>query len=172
MTKAEYHNLFKKMYTPLCNYANSIIQDYHSAEDVVQSLFVDFWEKKDTLEVAKDKIENYLVRSVKFKCIDHQRKKSVHLKYETEIRYTKDDDDEDPVEINKEAIYLAIAQLPEKTKAVFIDGKLNGLSYEEIAEKLNISKKTVENQMGRAFRHLRKILKEHNVFKIILFFIG
>ena len=174
MNKAEYHILFKKMYTPLCNYANTILKDHDTSEDIVQGLFVDFWEKRENLSVAEDKIENYLVRATKLNCIDHLRKQNVHRKYETEIKHTQNDntDDVDDSEINKEAIYLAIAQLPEKTKIVFINGKMNGLSYDEIAKKMDISKKTVENQMGRAFKHLRRILKDQKLFELFqIFFI-
>ena len=68
---------------------------------------------------------------------------------------------------------LAISELPEKTRAVFMMSKLDGLSYKEIAEDLEISPKTVENQMGRAFRHLREKLanyKELLAFLLFLFF--
>ena len=74
MTKSEFNNLFNKLYNPLCNYAYAIIKDFDQSEDIVQDIFVSFWNKQNELNLPKDKIENYLVRSIKFKCIDLQRK--------------------------------------------------------------------------------------------------
>ena len=64
---------------------------------------------------------------------------------------------------------MSISQLPEKTREVFILSKQEGMSYKEISEKLNISPKTVENQMGRAFKHLREKLKNYKELLILLF---
>jgi RNA polymerase sigma-70 factor (ECF subfamily) len=162
MTRAEFNELFERLYSPLCNYAFAIVKSHDEAEDIVQAILVDFWNKedKDQIEV---KLDNYLIRAVKFKCIDYQRKAVVRRKYEAEALYTTAIADEEPEEENpklKEVVGVAIAQLPEKTRQVFVMCKIDGKSYKEIADELKISPKTVENQMGRAFRHLRESLKD------------
>jgi RNA polymerase sigma-70 factor (ECF subfamily) len=173
MTKAEFQILFKRLYNPLCNYANSILSNYDQAEDVVQDVLYDFWQKQETSEVNQDKIDHYLIRAVKYKCINIHRKSLVEKEYQTEVFHTNSDyynNDDEAVDY-KAILYRAIGQLPEKTKQVFLMSKVEGLKYQEIAENLNISLKTVENQMGRAFKHLRLILKNEKLFQFLLFFL-
>ena len=127
-------------------------------------------EKKAEIE---EKAKQYLVRSVKFKCIDYQRKEIVKRKYEKETLHVQDAVVQEPFEEDtstgmKDALMLAISELPEKTRDVFMLCKLDGLSYKEIAEHFSISPKTVENQMGRAFRHLREKL---HLYKGLLLFL-
>lgn len=175
MTRAAYNKLFEESYSSLCNYAYAIVKDYDEAEDIVQGVFVNFWnnEKKDEIV---DKAKQYLVRSVKFKCIDYQRKEIVKRKHEQEILHTheavvQDEMDEDSETGMKDALMLAIAELPEKTREVFMLSKLDGLSYKEIADHCEISPKTVENQMGRAFRHLREKLQAYKELLILILFL-
>jgi RNA polymerase sigma-70 factor (ECF subfamily) len=175
MTKEAYNKLFAESYSSLCNYAYAIIKDYDEAEDIVQGVFVNFWnnEKKGEIE---EKAKQYLVRSVKFKCIDYQRKEIVKRKYEKETLHVQDAIVQEPFEENtdtgmKDALMLAISELPEKTRDVFMLCKLDGLSYREIAEHFDISPKTVENQMGRAFRHLREKLHVYKDLLLFLFFL-
>jgi len=175
MTKAEYNKLFEESYSSLCNYAYAIVKDYDEAEDIVQGVFVNFWnnEKRDELV---DKAKQYLVRSVKFKCIDYQRKAVVKRKYEKETLHTQEavvqeDIGEDDSTNMKDVLMMAISELPEKTREVFMLSKLDGLSYKEIAEHFDISPKTVENQMGRAFRHLREKLKSYKDLLILVLFL-
>ncbi len=161
MTRTEFNELFERLYSPLCNYALSILKSRDEAEDTVQGIFVDFWNRED--KNIEGNIDHYLIRAVKFKCIDYQRKAIVRRKYEAETLHTSTIEDDQPEEENpkmKEVVGVAIANLPEKTRQVFILCKMEGKSYKEIAEMLKISPKTVENQMGRAFRHLRESLKD------------
>lgn len=165
MTESEYKILFNKLYSPLCNYASKIIKNIDEAEDIVQGIFVEFWNKENRDELAP-KAEQYIVRSIKFKCIDYQRKEKVKRKHQEEaIQYTNQFDEEEVIAFDsdeiKMAIQLAIEQLPPKTKEVFVQSKINGKRYKEIAEEMNISTKTVENQMGRAFKYLREHLTKY-----------
>lgn len=175
MTKEAYNQLFESSYSSLCNYAYAIVKDYDEAEDIVQGVFVNFWNNENKEEIEA-KAKHYLVRAVKFKCIDYQRKEIVKRKHEKEMIHVTDIWEEEEETENtrlKDTLMLAISELPEKTRAVFMMSKLDGLSYKEIAEDLEISPKTVENQMGRAFRHLREKLanyKELLAFLLFLFF--
>lgn len=177
MTREEFHNLFEKHYNQLCNYAFVILKNHDEAEDVVQGVFVDFWNRpeKDSIQAS---YENYLVRAVKFKCIDIQRRDLVKRKYEAEAVHLQKNQNEEYIEEDNqlgEKLKEVVDQLPEKTKEVFILCKQDGMSYKDIAAKLGISVKTVENQMGRAFRHLREGLKAYKEMVqalIIYFWIG
>lgn len=173
MTKEEYHILFKTHYNSMCNYAFAIVKSHEDAEDIVQGVFVDFWNKEDKDEISAQ-FENYLIRSVKFKCIDFHRKQVVKRKYEAEAIHEQSHFDEEDNQENpalKDLINLSIGQLPEKTQEVFRLSKLEGMSYKEIADQLGISPKTVENQMGRAFKMLREKLKDYKDLLILLFFL-
>lgn len=173
MTKEEYHSLFKEHYNSMCNYAFAMINNRDEAEDIVQGVFVDFWNKPDK-ETITAEFENYLIRSIKFKCIDFHRKEVVKRKYEEAAVHEQSQFDEEDNEENpalKDLINLSISQLPEKTQEVFRLSKLEGMSYKEIADQLGISPKTVENQMGRAFKMLREKLKNYKDLLILLFFL-
>ena len=173
MNKSEFHTLFDELYSPLCNYAFAILKDHDEAEDIVQGIFVDFWNKENKDSISTE-YERYLIRAVKFKCIDFQRKEGVKRKYQAEAIHTQSSvihEKEEEDSNLKEVLNLAIAQLPDKTRRVFMMSKLDGLSYKEIAEQMDISPKTVENQMGRAFRHLREKLAKHKDLLIFLVYL-
>jgi len=172
MSKKEYQILFETHYSKMCRYAFAIVQDHDEAEDIVQTVFVDFWKKEDKENITAN-FENYLIRAVKFKCIDFQRKLVVKRKYEAEAIHEQShtEEVEDNQDEMKRLLHKAISELPEKTREVFMMSKLDGLSYKEIAESLEISPKTVENQMGRAFKHLREKLKKNPALMAILIFI-
>jgi len=175
MTKQEFQILYHQLYSPLCNYATTIINDPDGAEDIVQDILYQFWEKRLDINVAPDKYENYLVRAVKFKCIDTHRQDKVKRKYESEVlsATTNSDDPAESADIDyQEILFTAIAQLPEKTREVFTMSKIDGLKYGEIAKYLDISIKTVENQMGRAFIILRTVIKKEQLFSLIIIFIS
>jgi len=173
MNATDFQALFDSLYSPLCNYAFAIVKDHAEAEDIVQALFVEFWSKRDTLEIDTHP-EHYLTRAVKFKCIDFQRKEIVKRKHVAEALHeanasTFDEDDSTAIQL-QEALTVAIAQLPEKTREVFLMAKQDGLRYAEIADQLEISIKTVESQMGRAFKILREKLSHHQLYALLVMF--
>ncbi len=164
----EIKEIFTQYYSPLCNYATKIIADSVTAEDIVQNLFIQLIENND-IDIKKP--ERFLLRAVKFKCIDYLRTKNfnseIHLDNLPELI---DSDKQDITEEDIEPLlhYFA-AKLPPKTREVFLLSRKSGLKYKDIAEKLNISVKTVENQMGRALRIMRQLLKEQEFLTILLF---
>lgn len=164
-----FEQLFHLHYSPLCNYALKIINDSALAEDLVQQLFLQLYEKRALVKVTQP--ERYLLRCVKFKCIDYHRTK----KTKSEIRLEQIPDDSLNVssDISEEDIepllhYFA-AKLPLKTRQVFLLSRNSGLTYKEIAEEMDISVKTVESQMGRALRHMRSLLKAQNFLSLLPF---
>jgi RNA polymerase sigma-70 factor (ECF subfamily) len=166
--KTEIQNLFNQYYSPLCNYATKIISDSTIAEDIVQDLFIQLWEneKLDNIENT----ERFLLRATKYKCIDYLRTKRINIEISLEnlpeIIYTEDKD------INEEDIepllHYYTSKLPPKTREVFLLSRKSGLTYKEIANDLNISVKTVENQMSRALRIMRELLKDNELLIFIL----
>ena len=167
MTKQEFKKLFEQYYNPLCNFASTILYSSIKAEDAVQDVFIKMWQKKDTIG-GLENVKAYLFTATKNKCFEYLRKLKLERKLseENESRLEMSSsiniDDETDKYVLKEKLFNSIRQLPPKCRDVFTMSKINGLTYSEIADELGISPKTVENQMGRALRLLREIMKTKN----------
>lgn len=138
---------------------------------MVQQFFVHFWENKEKLNLSSS-LSSYFYRSIHNRCLNELKHLKVKHYYklhnEEERKLEESSEENDSSETLQNRIQLAINTLPEKRKKIFMMNKLEGFKYKEIAETLNISVKTVENQMGAALKHLRNELKNHPEFIIIL----
>ena len=164
----QFQVVFRTYYNLLCNYAFTFTKDADASEDLVQDLFIKIWEQRRGL-LKEASIRYYLFTAVRNNCITWLRREkqsaTVQLTgYET-ISATMDYPDGPMDEERDEKILLeqAIARLPPKCKEVFLLSRFGKLSYKEIATNLDISPKTVENQLGKALKMLRAFLKESGV---------
>ena len=167
-----YTLLMNNYYKNLCGYANLFTKDPSKSEDIVQNVFVKLWVYRKKVD-SNIPIKRYLHKSVYNEFIDQYRKnKSVisleekHLKaINTVIDNNSFDIEQLMTRVNNE-----IEKLPGKCKRVFILNKKEGLTHDEIAEYLQISKKTVEGHITRAFKILnQKLGKKIKSILIILF---
>lgn len=149
--------LFHKYYPVLCLFAAKYLKDMDLSRSVVQQVFIDIWIKREKNSITGS-VKSYLFQAVRNKSIDHLRK----VKPTVEISEMKEKPDNDTfsdvmeiAELNNR-INSAINQLPDKCREIFLLCRMNGLKYHEIAEKLDVSVKTVEMQMGIALKRLRK----------------
>lgn len=161
--------IFKEYYSPLCNYATKIVKVPSIAEDIVQSLFIQLWEN-DTLSSIENH-ERFLLRSVKFKCIDYLRKNNSSITQLTN-EASSNNQSTNLEDLNEEDIepllhYFA-SKLPPKTREVFLLSRTSGLTYKEIALEKGIAVKTVEAHMSKALRTMRGLLKEHDFFSLLV----
>ena len=138
----------------------------NQAEDVVQDVFVRLWDKRDQMDQERN-IRSYIYTMVRNHALEIIRRQSLGSKINQELLYLQNDTEESPVEeteIEKivilDQIYVSIRQLPPKCGEVFTLSKVNGLSYAQIAEHMDISIKTVENHMGKALKLLREMLNQ------------
>lgn len=161
-------DIFDRFYTPLCNYACAFLSDRHVAEDIVQSLFIQLWEKERISDLKNP--EPFLLRCVKYKCIDHGR--GAKQKYEQSYADLPEPLAPSNSEMAEEDIlpilHFFASQLPPKMQRVFLLSRTNGLSYKQIAEQEKISIKTVENQMGTALKKIKQLLIDHHYLPIVL----
>ncbi len=161
-----FEKLFRNYYAPLCYYASKILQNDGAAEEIVQDFFVRLWEKRADIEIETS-LKNYFFRSVKNLCLNQIKHESVKLQHVksviSEAESTEYSDHFQEVNLQKD-IKEGIAALPEKRREIFRLSREEGLKYREIADKLNISIKTVEAQMGLAIKTLRDRLKKYNSF--------
>ncbi|RAV28955.1 RNA polymerase sigma factor [Sinomicrobium soli] len=167
-----YVYLMEKYYRRLCIYANSLTNDRLAAEDIIQNVFVRLWRRRHLLTIQTS-LKSFLYKSVYNEYIDQHRKNTALLN--TEKRYIKHlheiidtEDTEDSQKLVKR-VFEAVQDLPPKCREIFLLSKKNGLTNVEIAEYLNISSNTVENQISKAFRILRKELKNcfHTLFLLL-----
>ncbi len=159
--------LFRLYYQPLKSYATNIIEDNELAEGIVQEVFINLWENRNKLENTAPKA--YLYQLVKNRALNKIRHQKVKNKYTEEILHTENEwiDEELDHEDLVAKIYMSIDKLPAQCKKVFIMSRMHGLKHKEIAEDLNISIKTVKNQVGKALKILRKDLNGINITLII-----
>jgi RNA polymerase sigma-70 factor (ECF subfamily) len=154
-----FEQLFKQYYTSLCRYADSIVKDLDDAEEVVQTVFVTIWEKRLDIEISQ-LLKSYLYRSVHNHCLNrlkHNKIKEVHQEY---IGYFGEQHYEavtEVIERNELEVKIreAIEKLPEQCKIIFKLSRFDELKYQEIANKMGLSIKTIENQIGKALRIMR-----------------
>lgn len=154
-----FRQFFERYHTPLYRYVRSKSVSPDVAEDLVQKAFVRIWERREEIDPDKS-LRAYLFRIGHTRALNHFRDTS---KFSYEVDFTrmqgaaKPDAGADHEELH-EALHQAIAELPERRRAVFELCFLHNLTYRETAQALDISVKTVENQMSRALKSLREAL--------------
>jgi RNA polymerase sigma-70 factor (ECF subfamily) len=157
--------IFKTYYQSLCNYAYSFVQDRDEAEEIVQSTFLSVWEKRDSLSIHTG-VKPYLyamVRNASLNVLKHEKIKQQHVAVELAVAERSTESVTRSVMASEleDRIYKAMNKLPEQCRLVFKLSRFEELKYAEIAEQLNISIKTVENQMGKALKIMREQLKDY-----------
>ena len=157
-----FKKLFFEYYNPLCNYAFYILENDLLAEDAVQEVFSKLWEDGKDIDSIQN-LNAYLYTSVKNKCLEYLRRKELKSKYINEKIRQIETSPKDEMELWlwMDRITYSMRQLPPKCKQIFALSKLEGLTYAEIAAHLNISAKTVENQMSIAFKILKSELSKY-----------
>ena len=163
--------VFDEYYVALSNFAFTYIKDKLASEDIVQEVFLKIWEKRPDL-IGSSSIRFYLFTAVRNNCLTHlQRVKktlSLHaVKLEDSLVYLPSEKQEGQPVDRMTLLKKAIAQLPPKCKEVFLLSRVGELSYKEIGKTLGISVKTVDNQIGKALKMLRSLLKDHRFCSIL-----
>jgi len=165
----QFEDLFKEWFASLSNYANKLLQDKSSAEDAVQHVFSKLWEKRDQISIDKS-IKSYLYRATYNTCMNEiKRNQKLHaLESDNEGKNTQEADVRARVNDLEKQVNLGLKQLPEKCRAIFVMSRYEHMKYKEIADMLEISIKTVENQMGKALKMMRVHLSEFISILLIL----
>jgi len=161
----EFEKLFKELYTPLCSYASKFLGDNDKAEEIVQDIFYGIWKNREKLEI-KISFKSYLYKSVQNNCLQVIHHHQVEDKYKQHlanhvVEFQTDPIQEMELEEMNQLIEKTLEALPEKCKQIFSMSRFDGLKYKEIAQKLNISIKTVEANMGKALNTFRHNLKQY-----------
>ena len=169
-----FEQVFKSHFKSLHSYACTIMRDPMPAEEIVQNIFLKLWEKKEEITI-KENISVYLYRAVHNESLNYLRHRKVRSAYQSyAMRQHKQTEQEKPAEkvVRKELekkLEIALQELPEQCRTIFQLSRFEDLKYREIADKLGLSVKTIENQMGKALKLLR--LKLVDFLPTILLFI-
>ncbi|HAF31248.1 MAG TPA: RNA polymerase sigma-70 factor [Bacteroidales bacterium] len=161
----QFEVLFKEYYEKLCQFGVKYVKNIEQSEEVVQDTFYNIWKNRNTLTI-KTSIKAYLYTAVRNNCLQVLRTRSLDVKYENYYKTHYMNESISPSdELNAKelsnVINIALNSLPERCREIFNMSREEGLKYHEIAEKLSISIKTVEANMGKALKHFRSYLKDY-----------
>ncbi|WP_206538808.1 RNA polymerase sigma factor, partial [Aquimarina macrocephali] len=162
--------IFNELYKPLLAYVTTLTYDTERAKDIVQNSFIILWNKREIL-AEESSLKNYLFTVCYRLYIDQHRKDQIRNKVMDELKLSvlkNQIEHNDPTErqLRIKKILAVIEELPPRCKQILLLNKRDGVKYKEIAEKLDVSVKTVESQMRIAFQKIRDSFKNE---KIILF---
>ena len=179
----DFEQIYLSYFSKMKRFAREYVLSDEDAENIVQDVFLDFWEKKELLPLPIN-ILAYLFTSIKNRCIDFLRHKIVQKEIEDKMQeeyrltlqikyYSLGELDEGIFETDdvEQLLSKAMNSLPERCREIFLKSKLEGKKQKEIAEEMNISINTVETQMGIAYKKLRNELKDYFPLFIFLYYL-
>lgn len=166
--------LFHHHYPGLYRYCRTYIFEKETAEELVQDVFIHLWENRQSL-IIKHSLSAYLHASVKNKALNYLKSKYARQKAitidDSTVELEAQTLDSPP---DQEKLYRlaqeGIQQLPERCRIIFTLSRQAGLTYDEIAEELSISKESVKSQIKIALQKLRRYLNEHWELWLIFFY--
>jgi RNA polymerase sigma-70 factor (ECF subfamily) len=161
----EFEKLFKLYYSPLCNFAFRFLKDMDLAEEIVQEFFFNYWKNRHAMSIQIS-IKSYMYRAIRNNSLKYLEHVQVVRRYEQNFKETNSSEvvvDSNELEVKElnDVIEATLDELPERCRQIFKLSRFEGLKYFEIAEKLSISIKTVEANMGKALQLFRKNLKHY-----------
>jgi RNA polymerase sigma-70 factor (ECF subfamily) len=169
-----YKTIFNLYYKPLCSFAKKYVLDLAVAEDIVQEIFVKFWEQRKEIQL-KTTVKSYFFQSVRNECLNYLKHQGVVEKYKVHIASAVTDDffyDRLEEEEINQLVYQTIQSLPPRCKQIFELSRFEGKSFEEIAQELSISKNTIKNQLVSALKHIRQVLEKNEILSLAFFFLS
>jgi RNA polymerase sigma-70 factor (family 1) len=170
-----FNELFYKYSQKVYNFSMQHLKNEEDVKDLVQEIFTKIWDIREKIDEKKS--FNAFLFTISLNTIrDYFRKQVKNRKLITKWLEKAEFYSESTLESIElasleKAVETVVEQLPPKRQMVFRLSRNEGLSNDEIAERLNIEKKTVENHLNLALRHLRDVLQEEQSFLVILFFV-
>lgn len=160
--KQLFSSLFQMYYKDLVLYAGRYIPRQTTCEDIVQTVFTKLWSDRGVIEIDGT-LRTYMLRSVINLCIDEIRHNRTIEQYQEYFLNIKEEASIEQTFLYSELsehLNKALEQLPGGLRQVFVMSRMKGMKYGEIAEKLNVSVRTVEVRMSQALSKIRISLKE------------
>ena len=153
-----FEGLYRDYFTRTLFFAQQYLPDPEEAREIAQETFVTLWEKRT--EIRPDlSVQAFILTIAKHKCLNVLRKKIAEQKYsdsltarETMANYSA---------LSDETFDTALSELPEKTRIIYKMSRDQEMTYEEIAQEIDLSVKSVEYHMTKALAHMRHKLKDY-----------
>lgn len=156
--KSAFNELFIHYYNRLCRFAYVILHCEHTAEEVVQETFVKLWEKRKAINISGN-LDSYLFVSVRNASLNSVKYTSARKNSIASDEFVNDTETEPfNQEVFLKRLHLALGKLPEQCRIIYFLKNMEGLTQDEIAQYLNLSPKTIENQLKIATLKLREML--------------
>ena len=160
ITHSSFRQLFDRMFEPMCRFLSYYTSDHMIIEEIVQEVFIKLWDGRDSLQI--ESVKTYLYTSARNRMLNYLRdEKRRNTLLEQWVQHEMDNRrgvECFDIEDFGRRVQNAVDTLPEKCKIIFNLSKKEMLTYKQIAERLEISVKTVESQMGIALRKIREQL--------------
>ncbi|MBS1771914.1 MAG: RNA polymerase sigma-70 factor [Bacteroidetes bacterium] len=157
-TESVFEDVFKTHFKKLHAYAYTILKDEDEAEEIVQNVFFKLWEKKEKIGELQS-IGAYLYRAVyndSLNYLKHEKVKASHRAFAVHNNSEMDSSGTEKRTLEMERrLQEALNELPEQCRTIFQMSRFENMKYREIADKLELSVKTIENQMGKALKIMR-----------------
>ena len=160
MTAKDFKMIYDAHFDDLRRYLIYRSGDQDLSKDIAQNVFMKVWTKK--IEIALGNIKSLLFKMATDEFISHIRKKKVEKEYteSIDLKLIREPDNNDDLLEKKVLFQKALNQLPEKQKTALLMNKMQGLTYKEIAEVLNLSQKAIEKRIGLALKALKQNLNQ------------
>lgn len=170
--EATFEKVFKEHFKGLHAYAFTILKDEAAAEEIVQNVFLKLWERMETLTIMGS-VAAYLYKATYNESLNLLKHQKVKTAYQHHIYYQMKNQSDSAlkklsVKELEERLLAALNDLPEQCRTIFQMSRFEELRYREIADKLDLSVKTVENQMGKALKILRMKLVDLLPISVLL----
>lgn len=167
-----YSYLFSKYYNDLVLYGGTIIQNQEVCEDIVQNIFLYIWDNRESIQIKS--LKSYLLRAVRNSCFDeikHYKIVNEHTDFVTRQNTLEINDTEEYIlfsELNAK-LQEAIEMLPEEEKITFKMSRIHEMKYQQIADELQVSVRTVEVRIAKSIKHLKELLTDFFPFLLFIF---
>lgn len=161
-----FEGVFRQYYSPLCLYAASITGQAEVAEEIVEELFYVFWKERERLQLFHS-IKSYLYGAVRNRSLQYCEHQRVRMQYQEAMlarpAEAGNSDPQEQIEYKElqAVISKTLEKLPERRLRIFRMHRMEGKKYAEIALLLSLSVKTVEAEMTKALRTLRKEVENY-----------
>lgn len=167
-----FQEIYKRYWYKLYTVARRKVEAQEDAEEIVQDIFVDLWERRIRLNI--NELDRYLFSAVKYKVLNYIKSRIVRQTYRDTVSLKIDGDSNTEEELAlqdlSQAITNGIENLPPKTQEIFRLNRLEGLSVREISDLLHIPERTVEYHVTQSLRSMRVYLKDFVVLMLTLIF--
>lgn len=168
----DFNLVFNQLYGPLLAYTKTLTNNHDQAKDIVQNCFISLWQKRPDL-IGSKSLKSFLYTTAYNAFIDLYRKDQRTIKIFDELKYqmAKESliEEVGNTDYKIKKLKVVIDGLPPKCREILLLNKRDGLKYKEIANRMNISQKTVESQMRIAFKKIRADFNnDQQIFMIIM----